>query len=162
MAAYNYSASNARGIHDSYKEISAYFHSVIKHSYKKSFEEWMSEKEGWHGSGSKDDSELQIMYAWLEKRRWNAYLRSCGFVHKKNYGEKDFNLRLHPCLVETENPVSKDAKNGLKGYSLKSKYSNDNMYKDRLDDYSEVKNCDYKKYDLPKDAQKNENNILFF
>lgn len=48
--------------------------------------------------------------AWLEHRRWNAYMRSCGFRHTGDYAVyaspsvkgsyKQMELKLHPCLIE--------------------------------------------------------------
>lgn len=48
------------------------------------------------------DPALANYLAWLEHRRWNAYLRSIGFITNKNNKEKDLVLKLHNCLVETK------------------------------------------------------------
>ncbi|MBQ3086836.1 MAG: hypothetical protein IJC45_05835 [Clostridia bacterium] len=37
---------------------------------------------------------------WLEHRRWNAYVRSIGFICNENPGKKEMALKLHNCLVE--------------------------------------------------------------
>lgn len=51
-----------------------------------------------------DENRLQ----WLEHRRWNAFLRTMGYRHTKDYnvyleythGHKQMEAKLHPCLVE--------------------------------------------------------------
>ena len=58
------------------------------------------------------EPKLMNRMAWLEHRRWNAFLRVYGFRHsdaydtyadpsnKKSY--KNMELKLHPCLVECD------------------------------------------------------------
>lgn len=64
---------------------------------------------------------------WLEHRRWNAYIRSCGFVR----GKKDLMMRLHPMLVEVKEPGSKHS-----AYDMLDVICLDRKY-------------DYKHYDRP-------------
>ena len=60
--------------------------------------------------GKEHDVALLHRLAWLEHRRWNAFLRICGFRHTNKYLEyydklgthKNLDLRLHPCLVECD------------------------------------------------------------
>ena len=53
------------------------------------------------------------LLAWLEHRRWNAFTRTMGFQYtaefKKNLelngdNHKNMELKLHPCLIESEKP----------------------------------------------------------
>ena len=44
------------------------------------------------------DDENDMILSWMEHRRWNAYLRSCGFTH----AHKNISLKLHSCLVEAD------------------------------------------------------------
>lgn len=73
---------------------------------------------------------IEAELTWLEHRRWNAYMRACGFL-KKDKGEKDLMLRLHPMIVEIKTADSTDER------------------PDFLDVISERKGSDYKKYDNP-------------
>ena len=77
---------------------------------------------------------------WLEHRRWNAFLRSKGYVH--NY-EHDKNLELctHNCLAECYND-SKDVKED----SDKNRRAPDKLAEFYKED---PENKDYKKYDDP-------------
>ena len=53
-------------------------------------------------------AEIMHRLAWLEHRRWNAYIRASGFRHTDRYTvyanvsgtHKNLRLKLHPCLVE--------------------------------------------------------------
>ncbi|MBE6587101.1 MAG: hypothetical protein E7647_01650 [Ruminococcaceae bacterium] len=58
------------------------------------------------------DHDLSLMHrlAWLEHRRWCAFLRTRGFrgteeyvkYYEKHSSHKNMPLKLHPCLVETD------------------------------------------------------------
>ena len=59
----------------------------------------------------KEDAEHKALLhrlAWLEHRRWNAFLRACGFRCPREYEHykpvshsyKFIDLKLHPCIVE--------------------------------------------------------------
>ena len=60
------------------------------------------------------DDENDMILSWMEHRRWNAYLRSCGFTSPKdtqlariaagteNHTHKNISLKLHSCLVEAD------------------------------------------------------------
>ena len=60
----------------------------------------------------RDDCELVKRLAWLEHRRWNAFMRSKGFqcsgkmeyekYIEKTHSHKNLKLKLHPCLVECD------------------------------------------------------------
>lgn len=59
-----------------------------------------------------EDYYKQVL-AWLEHRRWNAFIRTQGFQHtnefRKNFqlngkDHKNMELKLHPCLVEAKKP----------------------------------------------------------
>ena len=49
---------------------------------------------------------LNELLSWGEHRRWSAYMRSVGFMRRKDGGEKDIVLRLHPTLVEAKHPLT--------------------------------------------------------
>lgn len=54
----------------------------------------------------KKESERNTLHAelrWLEHRRWNAFIRSEGFVYAYNGGKKDLKYRTQNCLVECNN-----------------------------------------------------------
>lgn len=55
----------------------------------------------------KDLDAKRELLAWLEHRRWNAFLRSIGYRHTP--GEAEHTLKLHWCLVETSDPWASDA-----------------------------------------------------
>ncbi len=78
----------------------------------------------------KEDPMIEAELTWLEHRRWNAYMRACGFLRRIK-GDKDLMLRLHPMIVEIKPAGSKDSRPDL------------------LDDISKDKGNDYKKYDKP-------------
>jgi hypothetical protein len=48
-------------------------------------------------------------WAWVEHRRWNAYLRTKGFCSVPKTEPKDVFHKLHPCLVEAAVPASETA-----------------------------------------------------
>ena len=60
------------------------------------------------------DDENDMILSWMEHRRWNAYLRSCGFTGPtapqlariaagtENHAHKNISLKLHSCLVEAD------------------------------------------------------------
>ncbi len=57
---------------------------------------------------NEEDKILMHQISWVEHRRWNAFLRSKGFRAVRKYqtyadslnSYKNFELKLHPCLVE--------------------------------------------------------------
>lgn len=60
-------------------------------------------------SGNAGENVLQYL-TWLEHRRWNAYMRSIGFVHYEMKG-KDIRKKIHGCLVEcSDQPIDGNSK----------------------------------------------------
>lgn len=103
--------------------------------------------------------EIESIYhelAWLEHRRWNAFMRVNGFVApkncvellNKNKSQKDLSLKLHSCLVEcskngkTDHLLDRDNTNGL---DLLDKVSVE-VKKSGINSPNDV---DYKIYDYP-------------
>ncbi|MCR5305167.1 MAG: hypothetical protein K6E36_01515 [Oscillospiraceae bacterium] len=76
--------------------------------------------------------QLNALLSWNEHRRWNAYMRSVGFMHRGDRQPKDITLRLHPTIVESANPL-----NAQPGRA------------DLLDEISGIMQTDYKLYDNP-------------
>ena len=101
----------------------------------------------------KGDKKLSNRLAWLEHRRWNAYMRACGMrcpedftVYSDITNEyKNLDLKLHPCIVECDmqgkkaNLFSKETKERNDMLDIVS-LNIDKMNGDRED---------YKKYDYP-------------
>jgi hypothetical protein len=102
--------------------------------------------------------------AWLEKRRWNAFIRTMGFMGTDQYdcyavkGEKStykqMDIRLHPCLLECDQKgirSSIDEKCQVDAASLLSDTDEENW--DRLDELSHdlfkkgYNQYDFKQYD---------------
>ncbi len=93
---YNFWSDYARDIHYDYKVFSAF----IKGG--RNLCEWNQWKQCHTEYISKDKDDLADEMAWIEHRRWNAYMRSIGFKHNEN---KDvIFLRTHDCLVEHHKP----------------------------------------------------------
>lgn len=86
------------------------------------------EDRGWQ----QDLQSKQEYLAYQEHRRWNAFVRSMGYRRSEN---RNFSLKLHPCLVETRGPQAADP------YFYKA-----NDVTDYLDGVG-----DYKEYDYPYD-----------
>lgn len=131
----------------------------------------------------------KIMHAlaWMEHRRWNAYIRASGFRYTKG-DRKNLKLKLHPCLVECSGAgiLAKIEKMGkIQQYSLKlptgdpDKTPTENYPDmqswmaaygrktvDLLDELSfrlnnsGVNDYDYKLYDYPNDHLDSDNNLL--
>ncbi len=83
-------------------------------------------------SGNAGDEVLQYL-AWLEHRRWNAYMRSIGFSYKKMKG-KNINRKIHGCLVECSETMTQGQEDMLDAAAALSE------------------NRDLKKYDFPKET----------
>ena len=103
--------------------------------------------------------EIESIYhelAWLEHRRWNAFMRVNGFVAPENFdallnknkSQKDLSLKLHSCIVEcskngkTDHLLDRDNTNGL---DLLDKVSVE-IKKSGINSPNDV---DYKIYDYP-------------
>ena len=78
------------------------------------------------------DPQLNALLSWIEHRRWNAYMRSLGFMHRSDLQPKDIALRLHPTIVETKNPLTEPPER-----------------EDLLDRFSSMTQTNYKAYDNP-------------
>lgn len=76
--------------------------------------------------------QLNALLSWNEHRRWNAYMRSVGFMHRSDRKPKDIALRLHPTIVESKNPLTEQ-----------------NTRSDLLDEISGIMQTVYKEYDNP-------------
>ncbi len=112
---YSYWANMARAAHSKYKVFSS---GVWKTSlfdktsdYAKLQQQFIREYKNRLIECSKNnDSELLHELAWLEHRRWNAFMRTRGFKNPDNAKEflricksqKNLELKLHLCLVECD------------------------------------------------------------
>ena len=76
--------------------------------------------------------QLSALLSWNEHRRWNAYMRSVGFMHRSDRKPKDIALRLHPTLVESKNPLTEQTDRS-----------------DLLDEISGIMQTVYKDFDNP-------------
>lgn len=119
---YNYRADIARKLHIYYKVFSAgmlnptLFSSVSDTEYRKGLADGLEKYRRYVESEEKKDFQLLHNLSWLEHRRWNAFLRICGFTYPedferyyhlnndihKNNDHKFLMLKLHPCLVESD------------------------------------------------------------
>lgn len=113
---YTYWSNVARALHIKYKMFSLdmYRKSVFVSCGEEELDEILDQEE----RGAQDayrltvDIERYTMHdlAWLEHRRWNAFLRSSGFrvtdlypfYYAKTGSHKYPDLKLHPCLVECD------------------------------------------------------------
>lgn len=69
-------------------------------------------------SGNAGEDVLQYL-TWLEHRRWNAYMRSIGFVHFEMKG-KDIRKKIHGCLVEcSDKPIDGNSKIRIEDLKLR-------------------------------------------
>lgn len=103
---YEYWANIARAFHLSYKVFSAGF---IKNSV---FADGEVQNDGYNDyiDAIRSDKDLQKRLAWLEHRRWNAFMRVNGFRCPKDFTvycnetntHKNLDLKLHPCIVECD------------------------------------------------------------
>ncbi len=159
---YEYWANIARAYHLRYKVFSA---GKIKTSV---FEkEKMTENDGYDAyvDAIQKDDMLKCRLAWLEHRRWNAFMRTNGFKCPKDFTvyssetktHKNLDLKLHPCLVECdeermdffslEETVSKDDFDMLDMFSFKAYHE---FYKHKNpDDKRNFKQYDFPIYDFP-------------
>ncbi|MBR5460727.1 MAG: hypothetical protein IKV53_07625 [Clostridia bacterium] len=132
---YNAESDKAARIHYVYKVFAAYcYKRKHEEGFEDSWDEWSRKCQ--HYIFERDDgSELLQELAWIEHRRWNAYLRSRGFKHNS---AKDINvLLLHNCLVECKrqntNPDEKDLLDEAGDYK---KYDKDCICREKPSDAS--------------------------
>lgn len=108
---YEFWSTYARELHYEYKVFSAFAKrkdtDCTWENWKKCHEEYICEP---------TDNEADEL-AWLEHRRWNAYMRSIGFIFDKNKDVKV--LKTHDCLVEHHKPGEEEA--GYEDYLEKVK-----------------------------------------
>ena len=118
---YVYRSDIARRLHLEYKVFSAgylepsLFRTVSDRDYQKNLDEARERYRGYLDSVEKEgDFTLLHQLAWLEHRRWNAFMRVCGFFHADDFSRymklnndlheadehKFLMLKLHPCIVE--------------------------------------------------------------
>ena len=99
---YGWWSDIARALHIKYKMYST---GLIKS------EKDMTEKENQYEEFIKSDDKEKCRLAWLEHRRWNAFMRTKGFIaptdkqwneyaFTNNFNHKHPDLKLHPCIVE--------------------------------------------------------------
>lgn len=168
---YNHWASLARSMHMKYKvfsldlfKISIFDFDEVKipeyekenDAIYKQYEKIVKGELGFAGQQAiKKHMELMNLLAWLEHRRWNAFMRVKGFRHTDSYdaygapgvkgAHKQLDLKLHPCLVECD-------KLGIRAELFQGK---DKSNFDLLDDLSYdlyekgYVTEDFKKYDYP-------------
>ncbi len=161
---YGYKSDIARSYHYGYKAFSAgkYSKSVFSAASREKYFESVSEmrKEYHDYAVSSTDPAL----AWLEHRRWNAYLRSNGFRHgeyepyyAKENTHKNLGLKIHPCIVETDKTKSINARFDERGIIItETEFLNFTPH-DLLDELSlEINNRngggDFKRWDYPRYA----------
>ena len=121
-------ANLTRALHLSYRIFSAFKHCCKAQA---SFD-MQALTEEYFSLLRRDQDQVVEHLTWLEKRRWNAYMRTQGFI-RADYvpqGGKDIALKVHSSLVECKNSgsVSKENENrrdmldiesGIRGYLLK-------------------------------------------
>lgn len=109
--------------------------------------------------------EQEDQFAWVEHRRWNAYMRSQGFIcpTQQQYDtlfaqtgkKKSIPLKLHPCLVESDvTPTRlalldefKDPRYDRLDYVTMYSYRLQCRKKDEAENLDALIKSDYKKYD---------------
>jgi len=164
---YSYWADVARAVHLKYKVFSVgmlrktvFDESYTKMSFNDDWVEFSSVFKVGDEKGRKTEKQdpMQNRLAWLEHRRWCAFLRSKGFrcpekdvlyEYMAKTGEhKNLEMRLHPCLVECDD---KGMRSGLlekekldNSYDLLDQLTVDiHLRRKSEDDY------DFKMYDYP-------------
>lgn len=149
---YNYWSSVARAIHIEYKAFCYAHYLNLSLSEKKlddkevkaQIEDINVKYETWvkiNKNRYKDNPETEALFhrlAWLEHRRWNAFMRARGFrtlyLEENNYVQPKFlDQGLHACLVEC---LPEKANPGKEDY---------------LDIVCKISKTDYKAYDYPQE-----------
>lgn len=173
---YRYWASMAKAMHRKYKMFSAGFlyNSVFNYSdpddksYKKSIEDTFDRYEAFIRNDTEQKKEYYRLLdelAWLEHRRWNAFMRVngfCGTKHYENYAVPDeigsykqMEVKLHPCLVECDKKGIRAKRKENGRIDMENLLKSDEEDFDLLDEVSY--NCykkgynkeNFKKYDYP-------------
>lgn len=167
---YSYWSSIARSVHIKYKVFSSGLldKSVFDFADDSEYADYVMKSKQKYAllvSEGRIKSPLIHRLAWLEHRRWNAFLRANGYRATQKYTEyskktntyKYMGLKLHPCLVECDESGIKaelDEKGRIKRKSMfNDKYDESSF--DMLDDVSykvyelELTSEDFKAYDYP-------------
>lgn len=110
---YNYWADHARACHIKYKAFASGYITTSVFTgtdSKKSAEDWDAYKKAVITYNSTDENQKHL--AWMEHRRWNAFLRTMGYKKPsdevlENYyaitgNHKNLTLKLHPFLAESD------------------------------------------------------------
>lgn len=170
---YNHWANRARAMHIKYREFSMGCISSSFFDYSNNYEAYLAERkkdfEAYASAVKKKDEEkdkiLLDKMAWLEHRRWNAFMRVMGFRHTDDYlkyaedkgSYKQMQLKLHPCLVECDkNGIRKDEIGNSLTLCTEDKTNNFDL----LDELSHelfksgINDFDFKEYDYPFDIDK--------
>lgn len=179
---YNYWASNAQVMHYKYKVFStgmiqkSIFDFADSEDGEKAYREAFREASEAYkqmvrgektGLSAEEQAKIHTLWhrlAWLEHRRWNAYIRTQGFRHtddwkayaKRVNDHKHRDYRLHPCLVECS---QKGIYAQLDAHGVvipESRFrAEDRSGFDLLDELTyaiydaQVKDYDFKQYDYP-------------
>ncbi len=183
---YSIQSSAARRMHRKYAEYSAGFHAesvftATGDCFSEPADNYLLFVEDCRKTPPAPDSDQKRILnelAWLEHRRWNAYMRSRGFrnpncLSKEGFeryfgeegltgheeaGHKYITLKLHPCLVECDKQgmsagfdalMECDDNDCLDALSLKRHIL---VSKGRKCDPKKVKFKDFKLYDFPEDG----------
>ena len=201
---YSYQANIARRIHRKYKIYSAgfldpktsvffrlgdnnYCDSDYFNSAEKAFRDFVvntSKNSEVNNYLYKDKEKMQLLHelAWLEHRRWCAYLRTKGFSRPneelfakylnidngehKSGDHKFIDLKLHPCLVECSKEGIKNCKFNERGFLIKESENPieieggdylDVLSKNRakiVKDAEDFKHWDYPEFDLGEEEKR--------
>lgn len=89
---------------------------------------------------------VYLYLTWLEHRRWNAYMRSTGFVRRTDgVNDKNLTLKIHHCLTECEDySLGYSEKDDMLDYALgrKAKRKHKDENKDEAKAKGENKNAE--------------------
>jgi hypothetical protein len=86
-------------------------------------------------------------WAWVEHRRWNAYIRTRGFCSVPKTEPKDVFHKLHPCLVESAMPAAEAAYAAPEVTDFLDAVS---IQHGKMTPADTARGLGYKKYDYPK------------
>jgi hypothetical protein len=86
-------------------------------------------------------------WAWVEHRRWNAYIRTRGFCSAPKTEHKEVFQKLHPCLVEAASPSLEAAYAAPEVTDFLDAVS---LQHDKMKPAGKARSLDYKEYDYPK------------
>lgn len=172
---YNFFANMARAAHIKYKMFSSgvwtssLFDEPNETDYEKKCEEFKRTYRNMLRQYEEYSCEMARL-AWLEHRRWNAFMRTRGFIAPENTAsfieseksQKNIELKLHACIVECDEfgiKVKKVENSNQNTFPMINTELSDVQFEalkpDKLDSVSrKVAMCksgsyDFKKYDYP-------------